>query len=292
VDERARLINELRVAWRARPAVAPAPVIKWVGGKTKLLPELVARMPVRFGRYFEPFIGGGALFFHVAPNRATLGDSNPDLINLYSCLARDATALVPRLEEHKAKHCQMHYLAVRALWNDPSWRWAPVGRAAAFIYLNKTCFNGLWRVNQSGQFNVPIGDYKDPPICVPAALQAAGLALAQAKLLNADYATTVVEAGKGDFLYFDPPYDPVSQTANFTGYTAGSFDRDDQAKLADLARELVSRGCRVMLSNSDTLLIRSLYRDFRIDSVQAGRSINSDTAKRGKVAELIIMDGY
>lgn len=292
MSEREALIQEPRRRWRTRPLQSPAPVIKWVGGKTKLLPELLARVPQRWGRYYEPFVGGGALFFRLEPECATLGDSNHDLINLYTVLSSGVDALIPRLRQHKAKHGELHYYAVRALWNDPSWQWAPLGRAAAMIYLNKTCFNGLWRVNKAGEFNVPIGDYADPAVCAPDVLRVAGLALARAKLVHGDYATTVSDARRGDFLYFDPPYDPVTQTSNFTGYTAGAFTRDDQGKLADAARALVNRGCKVMLSNSDTEFIRSLYNGFRIDSVQANRAINSNTAKRGKVGELIIVGGY
>src|SRR5262249_14917081 len=148
------------------------PVIKWVGGKTKLLPELLARMPSRFGRYFEPFAGGAALFFRVAPERAVLADSNPDLIGLYTAIASDVASVIRRLQQHRDAHDQAHYYAMRTRWNDHHGSWPLADRAAAFVYLNKTCFNGLWRVNRAGDFNVPIGRYTDPPICVPEALRA------------------------------------------------------------------------------------------------------------------------
>ena len=272
----------------ARPGSA-APIVKWVGGKTKLLPELIARMPELRGRYFEPFAGGAALFFRMAPQRAVLADSNSDLIGLYTAVAGDVDAVIRRLELHRANHDQQHYYETRTRWNDRGVSWSSADRAATFIYLNKTCFNGLWRVNRSGDFNVPIGRYTDPPICVPESLHAA---LARARLLCADYRSAVENAGRGDFVYFDPPYDPVTPTASFTSYTAGAFGPDDQRMLAETARALVARGCRVMLSNSDTPFVRGLYKGFRIDRVKCARAINSNASKRGEVDEVIVVGGY
>jgi DNA adenine methylase len=270
-----------------------APIVKWVGGKTKLLPELLARMPQQFERYFEPFAGGAALFFRLAPSRAVLTDSNADLIGLYTAIKTDVDTVIRRLEHHREVHDQKHYYATRARWNDPDAAWPPADRAAAFIYLNKTCFNGLWRVNRAGGFNVPIGRYTDPPICVPDALRAARAALVHARLRCVDYQEAVKDAARGDFIYFDPPYDPVTPTASFTSYTAGAFGPDDQQALADTARALVRKGCRVMLSNSDTPFVRRLYRgDFRIDRVKCARAINSNAAKRGEVDEVIVVGGY
>jgi DNA adenine methylase len=280
----------------APPAAAPTatPIIKWVGGKTKLLPELLARMPPSFERYYEPFAGGAALFFRVAPERALLADSNSDLIGLYAAVARDVDAVIARLERHRAAHDQRHYYDMRARWNEPGAAWDPADRAAAFIYLNKTCFNGLWRVNRAGGFNVPIGRYADPPICVPETLRAAQAVLARATLRCADYRKAVEGAGRGDFVYFDPPYDPVTPTANFTSYTADAFGPEQQRELADTAQKLVARGCRVMLSNSDTPYVRALYqeRGFRIDRVKCTRAINSNAARRGEVDEVIAVGGY
>ncbi len=274
----------------ARPIAAP--VVKWVGGKTKLLPELLARMPDDYARYYEPFAGGAALFFRLAPRRAVLADSNADLIGLYGALAGDVAAVIRRLQHHREAHDETHYYKTRQRWNDRDVSWAAAERAAAFIYLNKTCFNGLWRVNRAGDFNVPIGRYTDPPICVPEALRAAAGVLARADLRCTDYRAAVADAAAGDFVYFDPPYDPVTTTANFTSYTVDAFSGDDQRALADCARMLVARGCRVMLSNSDTPFIRSIYRGFRIERVKCPRAINSNAAKRGDVDELIITGGY
>jgi DNA adenine methylase len=286
------------VAPQARPArlpvVAPAasPVVKWVGGKSRLLPELRARLPERIGRYYEPFAGGAAMFFATAPADAVLGDDNRDLIATYRAIATDVDAVIRRLELHRQHHDEAHYYETRKRWNDAGVSWSPVDRAATFIYLNKTCYNGLWRVNRSGAFNVPMGRYTDPPICVPDVLRTAAIALARADLRNADFRTAVADASKGDFVYFDPPYDPINKTSNFTSYTAGCFGDDDQRALAELARELVARGVRVMLSNSDTPFIRSLYRGLRIERVKCARAINSNAAKRGDVDEVVVTGGY
>src|SRR6185312_3827378 len=236
-----------------------------------------------FNRYYEPFAGGAALFFRVAPRRAVLADSNADLIGLYTAVAADVAAVIRRLELHRTKHDEAHYYEMRTRWNDRDVSWSTPERAATFIYLNKTCFNGLWRVNRSGHFNVPIGRYSDPPILVPEALRAAQAVLARADIRNADYQTAIEDSKAGDFLYFDPPYDPVTPTASFTSYTAGDFGPDDQRALAATAKQLIDRGCKVMLSNSDTPFIRSLYKGLKIDKVKCSRAINSNAAKRGEV---------
>jgi DNA adenine methylase len=292
-------LDDSRMASRVRPdarplrlrqkSVVPAsPIVKWVGGKTKLLGELIARMPAHHGRYYEPFVGGGALFFRVAPERAVLADVNSDLVGLYTAVSTDVGAVIRRLQAHRDAHDERHYYNIRARWNDPEISWSQADRAAAFIYLNKTCFNGLWRVNRAGDFNVPIGRYTDPPICVPEALRAAQAALSRADLRCCDYRAAVRDAERGDFVYFDPPYDPVSTTANFTSYSASAFGADDQRALADTARMLVTRGCHVMLSNSDTPFIRTLYRGFKIDRVKCARAINSNASRRGEVDEVIV----
>ncbi len=283
-----------RVAGKAHglaPAVA-SPVIKWVGGKTKLLPDLTSRLPSSWRRYYEPFAGGAALFWRVAPQRAVLADMNPDLIGLYTALRRDVSGVIKRLEHHRTHHSEAHYYDVRTRWNDRDIAWTSADRAATFIYLNKTCFNGLWRVNRSGAFNVPIGRYVDPPICVPDTLRAAHAALQETELRCGDYKTAIADAGKGDFVYFDPPYDPVTPTANFVSYTASAFGPDQQRELAETAQKLVAKGARVMLSNSDTPFIRSLYKGMRIDRVMCARAINSNASKRGDVAEVIVTGGY
>ncbi|MBA3542792.1 MAG: Dam family site-specific DNA-(adenine-N6)-methyltransferase, partial [Deltaproteobacteria bacterium] len=195
----ARSVSTPKVAPRLPDPVA-SPIIKWVGGKTKLLGELTARLPPSWGRYYEPFAGGAALFFRVAPERAVLGDSNADLITLYSTVATDVAAVIRRLEAHRTKHNESYYYAQRARWNDLDASWPAADRAATFIYLNKTCFNGLWRVNRSGAFNVPIGRYIDPPIHRPETLRAAQAVLARAELRCGDYRAAIAGASRGDFV--------------------------------------------------------------------------------------------
>ena len=265
------------------------PIVKWVGGKTKLLPELRARAPKQYGTYYEPFCGGAAMFFALAPAVACLGDMNRALIDTYCAVREKVEDVITRLEEHKARHGKArYYYEMREGWNEGRWRADKVGAAAAFIYLNRTCFNGLWRVNRSGAFNVPKGDYEDPPIVDPDNLRLAAKALQNARLLCNKYDATTAEAKEGDFVYFDPPYDPVSKTSNFTAYTKDAFGKEQQKKLAAHARELRDQGVQVMLSNNDTPFIRELYADFCVDNVKCGRSINSKGSKRGKVDEVII----
>jgi DNA adenine methylase len=262
--------------------------VKWAGGKTKLLPELLARVPAAWNRYYEPFAGGAALFFRLAAGRAVLGDVNADLIGMYEAIAADAGDVLRGLRRHASAHCEQHYAATRSRWNTQRAAWPPAQRAAAFIYLNKTCFNGLWRVNRKGEFNVPMGRYTAPTIYVPDAIEAAHARLSRAQLRTGDYRLTIDDASRGDLIYFDPPYAPVSETANFTSYTPFPFGRDEQRRLAETARELVARGCHVLVSNSDTPIIHELYRGFRIDRVKCPRSINSAADRRGDVDELII----
>jgi DNA adenine methylase len=273
---------------RATALPLVGPVVKYVGGKTELLPELLARMPVRFGRYYEPFAGGAALFFRVAPERAVLGDVGVALMTTYRTIADRATAVAALIEQHAVKHRRCgedHYYAVRDAWNEG------VGtrteRAAAFIYLNRTCYNGLWRVNRAGEFNVPVGRYADPLAGIADRLRAAAPALARAELRTGDYRATLHDARRGDFAFFDPPYD-----GTFTGYTAAPFGAVDQAELAYEVRRLAARGVRVLVSNADTPRIRALYAGLRLDVVSCSRAINSNTAGRGAVDEVIVSAGY
>ncbi len=262
-----------------------APVIKAVGGKTRLLPELLARMPSTFERYHEPFAGGAALFFRVGPERATLNDGNRDLMALYRTLVADVDGVIVRLREHTAAHGPEHYYDVRARWNDGRIE-CSTARAAAYVYLNKTCFNGLWRVNRAGAFNAALGCYENPRICDEPGLRAAAAALAGASLSACDYRATLGLAERGDFVYLDPPYD-----GTFAGYTSAGFGVVQQAELAHHVRTLVDRGVHVMVSNADTPRVRALYAGMRIDVVQCSRSINRDGAGRAPVNEVIIIAG-
>lgn len=265
----------------------PRPVLKWAGGKGRLLPELQARLPDSFATYHEPFIGGGALFFTLAGQgrlgRARLSDANPSLIDVYLALRDDVDAVIAHLREHAYE--RERYYRVRAL--DPATLTLPE-RAARIIYLNKTCYNGLYRENRRGQFNVPFGRYKNPTICDEPNLRAAARALQGADIARQHFSTVLDHARPGDFVYFDPPYHPLSPTANFTAYDRHGFGPDDQRRLRDVFAALAGRGVRAMLSNSDTPFVRELYGGFRVDQVYVARAVNSKANGRGKVAEVIV----
>ncbi len=278
---------------QARRLQAPAlPIVKWAGGKTRILDKLLSRRPVEFRRYYEPFMGGAAMFFRLAPQNAVLADLNTDLMNVYRCVAWNVEAVIKRLEEHRALHEHDYYYTMRERFNDRKHCRSTVERAAAFIYLNKTCFNGLYRVNRRGNFNVPIGRYASPKICDPKGLRSASTVLQRAELRVGNYADQVADAGAGDFVYFDPPYDPLTKTSNFTSYTKQAFGDQEQHDLACVVGDLTDRGVFVMLSNNDTPLIRDLYRGFNIDQIPAPRAINSRGSSRGPVMEVVVTNGY
>jgi len=267
------------------------PFVKWAGGKTALLPEILERLPEKIGTYYEPFIGAGAVFFALAAEKrfkyATIGDANRDLIRTYLAISRDVAEVVHFLEKHVYE--EKHYYAMRA--KDPE-KMPFAAAAARFIYLNKTCFNGLYRVNRKGQFNVPFGDYVNPTICDDANLCAVASALRSVKLtVGAHDFEALIDNGeprRGDAVYFDPPYAPVSKTSNFTAYAKGGFGDSEQERLRDCFARLDKKGVHVLLSNSDTPLVRKLYKGFKIEKVQVRRAINSKAAKRGEVGELLI----
>jgi DNA adenine methylase len=262
-----------------------APFLKWVGGKTSLLPELLKHVPARLRGYHEPFLGGGALFFAVQPRRALLADNNAELIHCYQQVRDDVYGVLDALARHVYQ--RPHFEAVRAL--DPL-RLSPAERAARLVYLNKTCFNGLWRVNRAGRFNVPIGRYKNPHFNNPSALISASQALRGADLKHAPFEEALARARPGDFVYLDPPYDPVSPTASFASYTADGFTWEDQKRLAHACFTLNRRGVRFLLSNSATERIRELYNGFEQRMVRAPRFINSKAGGRGYVDELLVFN--
>ena len=277
---------------KALPQATPAPFVKWVGGKTRLLGELVARAPSDYRRYFEPFVGGGALFFRLAPRAAVLSDLNADLVQTYTSVRDEVELVVRHAMRHRTLHSEEYYYSVRERWNESRKTLSPSARAAMFLYMNKTCYNGLWRVNRKGEFNVPAGRYANPTILDAEAMRAASFALQEAELCAKPFDHVLDEADAGDFVYFDPPYDPVSETSDFTSYTADAFGVAEQHRLAEVYRKLSDRGCAVMLSNSDTPLVRKLYAGFRIDRVMCARAINSRADARGAVAEVIVTNRY
>lgn len=268
------------------------PFLKWAGGKRQLLPEIRKYIPKRMGTYYEPFLGGGAVLFDLQPKKAVINDINSELINTYLVIKNNVDELIEDLRKHE--NTSDYYYKIRDLDRDKNRfsKLSDVEKASRLIYLNKTCFNGLFRVNSQGQFNVPFGRYKNPNIVNEFVLRAVSHYLNnnEVKILNGDFADAVSSAKKGDFVYFDSPYDPVSETASFTGYTLGGFNKDEQIRLRDLFVDLDKRGCKVLLSNSATDFIKDLYKDYHIEIVSATRNINSIASKRGKIDEVLVMN--
>lgn len=265
-------------------SIPPRPFLKWAGGKSRLIAQYQPYLPQQYQTYYEPFIGGGALFFHLQPQRAILSDINPDLVNVYTCIRDRVEEVIQFLKQHKTHHDRDYYYQIRS--NAPI---SPPEKAARLIYLNKTCFNGLYRVNAQGKFNVPMGRYKNPKICDPELLMAASLALKETIILERPFEAILNDRTlPQDFIYFDPPYHPLSATSNFTGYSRHAFATEHQIQLRDVFAQLAQKGVQVMQSNSDCPFIRDLYQDFQIYTIEATRSINSDRAKRGKITEVLI----
>jgi DNA adenine methylase len=269
-------------------AAEAKPFVKWVGGKRQLLRQLVEHAPQAedLGTYYEPFLGGGALFFHLRPARAVLSDSNARLIRTYKGIRDDVDGVIDRLKTYEHLHDKPFFLKMRSLDVDAQ---SDAGVAAWFIYLNRTAYNGLYRVNSRNLFNVPFGDYKRPLICDQETLHACAQALKRAgKIEVQDFAEVVRDATRGDFVYFDPPYAPLTQTSKFTDYTSAGFRDADQVRLRDVALDLKRRGVRVLLSNSSAPRVSKWYKAFRHVSVSARRSVNCKPGSRGPVQELII----
>lgn len=265
------------------------PFIKWVGGKWRLRHELMALMPpgVEHMQHVEPFVGGGALFFAKRPGRAFLCDINQDLVDAYEAVRDKPHSLIRMLQILSRNHSKDHYYAVRERYNARAY-FSLSEKAAMFVYLNKTCFNGLYRVNRRGEFNVPMGSYKNPRILDTEGLLAASEALRDVVLHHGSFENTLEYATSGDFVYLDPPYEPLSRTSSFTSYAQGGFGQDDQRRLRDVVRELDRRGAKVMMSNSDVPFIRELYSGMNINQVMASRSVNCVGGKRGKFAEIVV----
>jgi DNA adenine methylase len=271
----------------SRSADDPRPFLKWAGGKGQLLEQLRPLLPDRIeGRYFEPFVGSAALFFALRPATATLSDVNRELIDCYRAVQKRVSDVVAALQSHEYE--ESRYYMVRG--QQPADLELPA-RAARTIYLNKTGYNGLYRVNRAGRFNVPFGRYTNPGFRSAESvenLRACSRALKAATLGVRDFGEVVRHAGRGDFVYFDPPYVPLSDTSDFTSYVPGGFGQGEQERLAEVFAELSRTGVRAMLSNSDTPAVRELYAAYRIDTVTASRSINSRAKGRGKVREVVV----
>lgn len=266
------------------------PVVKWVGGKRQLLDEITPLLPKRITSYCEPFLGGGAVLFSIQPKQAVVNDLNTDLITVYEVIRDDVESLITLLAQHE--NTQDHFYSVRDMDRDKVAYAAmsKVEKAARLIFLNKTCYNGLFRVNLSGEFNSPFGYYKNPNIINAPVLRAVNKYFSASSITfcSEDFSETLKRVPKGGFVYLDPPYDPVSDTASFTGYNKGGFDRAEQVRLKQCCDELNARGINFLLSNSATDYIKDLYRDYSISIVEAKRAINSDASKRGAIEEVLI----
>ena len=262
------------------------PFVKWAGGKGRLLNELMKGLP-EFENYYEPFVGGGAMFFRLYGmgkiKNAFLNDSNNELMTAYEVIRDDVDSLINELRSGKYQNKKETYYKIRT--KEPEDR---IRRVARFIYLNKTCFNGLYRVNKQGKFNVPFGKYKNPLICDEKNLRIVSKALKKNELFCEDFMIGLKHAQKDDLVYFDPPYFPLSKTSNFTSYTPEGFTTDDQDRLYKAYKQLDSKGCYVMLSNSYQEYIERLYRKFEHEIVYAGRAISCKADGRGKIRELIV----
>jgi DNA adenine methylase len=290
-DTQSQLQLELPTENRTDRVSYVRPFLKWAGGKTQLLPQLAQFYPRRgtVDRYVEPFLGSGAVYFHfnaaVSPKRALLWDNNRELVDTFLAVQSDVSQVIKLLRKYQKQHSKEFFLAMREKMPI-----SLTGRAARLIYLNKTCFNGLYRVNSRGIFNVPFGRYTNPGIFNDDWLRRASEQLANAKIEARDFRLLEVRAKKNDFVYFDPPYHPRSTTSYFTAYTRESFGEVDQRELAKVYRALDKKGCLLMLSNSDTPLIRELYGDFCIREVSARRNINSRAERRGPICELVVLN--
>lgn len=275
----------------AKNTESAAPFLKWVGGKRQLIPSIIEHFPKNISdyKYIEPFIGGGAVLFNLQPKHAIINDFNEELINVYEVIKNNLDELIADLKKHKNE--AGYFYRIRSLDRTEKFKkMPPVKRASRVIYLNKTCFNGLYRVNSAGEFNTPFGRYKNPNIVNELTLKAVNKYLNTNNIIiqSGDYSKILKEADKKSFVYLDPPYHPISESSNFTGYVQGGWDKEDQVGLKKACDELNQKGVKFLLSNSSAEFIKELYKDYKITIVKANRAINSNGADRGEVDELII----
>jgi len=268
----------------------PYPFLKWAGGKRQLLSQMEKFIPKKFNKYIEPFVGGGALFFYLLPKKAILSDNNFELINCYRVIKMKVFELIEMLKQHI--YDKDYYYKIRALDRniDQYNNLSEIEKAARTIFLNKTGYNGLYRVNQKGFFNVPFGRYKNPKICDRKNLIAVHQALQNVEIIHGSFELCLELSESGDFIYLDPPYFPLSNTSSFTSYTKQDFGEDSQLKLYKLFQKLDQKGCKILLSNSYSDFILDLYVNYRIEILKAKRAINSKSNKRGEIKEVLIMN--
>lgn len=267
------------------------PFLKWVGGKKQLIPDIEKLLPKGLANrpYYEPFVGGGALFFSLQPKVAVINDYNEELINVYKVVKDNPEALIADLKKHK--NTAEYFYEIRAVDRSPLFnRLTDVQRASRVIYLNKTCYNGLYRVNNAGEFNTPFGRYANPNIVNEPVIRAVSkyLNMAKIRIMNGDYSFVLEHIPANSFVYLDPPYHPISDSSNFTGYVQGGWTERDQLRLKEVCDSLNQKGVEFLLSNSSSDFIRKIYSGYNIHVVKATRAINSDSTKRGHVDEFLI----
>lgn len=281
---------------RVKQRQTPKPFLKWVGGKGQLLNQLLPLFPQGHeGAYFEPFFGGGAAFFALSPVVGQINDVNKALMSAYTNVRDNVEKVIEALRELENDYLSLGAEARQTFYYDrrTEYNQEPhdtIRKTALLIFLNKTCFNGLYRENRKGEFNVPHGRYSNPTICDDSTLRATSGALRHVKINSSSFEEAVVDAKAGDFVYFDPPYHPLNPTSSFTSYSVDDFSEYDQQHLKEVVDSLTKRGVKVALSNSDSQLINELYKDYRIEKVLASRSINSVASKRGKITEVLVLN--
>ncbi len=268
----------------------PHPFLKWAGGKRQLISQMYKYFPKNFNKYIEPFVGGGAVLFYLKLKISVIIDINKELVNCYNVIKNNVKELIKLLKTHENE--KNYYYKIRALDRDKEKfnKLSNIEKASRLIYLNRCCYNGLYRVNSKGQFNVPFGKYKNPNFCDEENLFAVSKVLKNVNIIHGSFEICLEHAQKGDFVYFDPPYHPISKTSSFTSYTKENFGKDSQQKLFDVFEKLDKRGCKLMLSNSYNEYIQNLYKDYKIITLGARRVINCNAEKRGNINVLLILN--
>ncbi|KKK41142.1 hypothetical protein LCGC14_0811270 [marine sediment metagenome] len=268
----------------------PHPFLKWAGGKRQLISQMLKYFPRNYNKFIEPFIGGGAVFFFMKPKISIIIDINEELINCYKVIKTNVKELIELLRNHKNE--KDYYYNIRAIDRDEEKfsKMSNIQKASRMIYLNRCCYNGLYRVNRKGEFNVPFGKYNNPKFCDEGNLLAVSKTLENVSIIHNSFEICLDYAEKGDFIYFDPPYHPISKTSSFTSYTKENFESDSQQKLFNVFKNLDERDCKLMLSNSYNEYIKNLYNEYKIIKLDAKRAINSNATKRGNIKELLILN--
>lgn len=273
--------------------IGPKPILKWAGGKRQLLASIDNYLPEKYGTYYEPFLGGAAVLLHLLPKKAVVNDLNEELINTYLVVKESPKELITLLLKHSESHSPEHYYEIRELDRNENYcKLSPIEKAARTIYLNRTCYNGLYRVNKNGYFNTPIGKYENPLICDEKGIMLLHDYLCEndIKIMCGSYFDSLVAVKRNDFVYFDPPYDIVSKTSSFTDYTSEGFGKKEQIELKSTCDLMNKKGVKFLQSNSDTEFLRELYKDYKIITVEANRSINSKGNNRKNIKEILIMN--